>query len=189
MESHLKHVNVKLLTDNVFKLLDNDWMLITAGKKHSFNSMTASWGAFGILWNKPIAIGFIRPQRHTFEFMNQQENFTLSFFTEQFRDALNFMGSHSGKVTDKMKNSGLTPVFTDDDHVYFEEARLVMECKKLYVEDLKKENFSNQNLIKEIYPRQDFHRMFIGEITKCLCTDELTITKFRKLTGEEDNDF
>ena len=189
MESQLKTVNVKLLTDNVFKLLDNDWMLITAGNQESFNSMTASWGAFGILWNKPIAIGFIRPQRYTFEFMNKSESFTLSFFNNEHRPALNFLGSHSGRTVNKMTDSGLTPVFTERNNVYFEEARLVLDCKIMYTDDLKQENFISKTLVKDIYPKQDFHRMFIGEITNCLCSDKLTIEKFRKMTGADENSF
>lgn len=189
MEPILKPVNVKLLTDNVFKLLDNDWMLITAGQKDSFNSMTASWGALGILWNKPVAIGFIRPQRYTFEFMNKAETFTLSFFGSEHRAALNFLGSHSGREVNKMTESGLTPVLSERNNIYFSEARLVLECKTVYSDDLKSENFVNTNLVKDIYPKQDFHRMFIGEITNCLCSDKLTIEKFRKMTGADDNSF
>lgn len=189
MESLLRPVNVKFLTDNVFKLMDNDWMLITAGTKDSFNSMTASWGTLGILWNKPIAIGFIRPQRYTFEFMNASEGFTLSFFSNEFRPALNFMGSNSGRNVNKMKESNLTPVDSERGNIFFAEARLVMECKTIYTDDLKQENFKNTSFIKDIYPKKDFHRMFIGEISSCLCTDQLTIEKFRKLTGDIENSF
>ncbi len=30
-------------------------MLVTAGTKEKFNTMTASWGGIGWLWNKPVA--------------------------------------------------------------------------------------------------------------------------------------
>ena len=50
------------ITDNVFKLLDKDWMLVTAGNLEDFNTMTSSWGHLGILWSLPIAIAYIRPQ-------------------------------------------------------------------------------------------------------------------------------
>jgi flavin reductase (DIM6/NTAB) family NADH-FMN oxidoreductase RutF len=171
MEPILKQVNVKLLTGNFFKMLDNDWMLITAGTKDSFNTMTASWGSFGMLWNKPIAIGFIRPQRHTFEFVNTSDAFTLCFFTEKYRDALNYCGSHSGRSVDKISGSGLTTASTKNGNVYFPEAKLVFECKKMYSDDLKQENFIQRDLVEKIYPKKDFHRFFIGEITSCLSID------------------
>jgi flavin reductase (DIM6/NTAB) family NADH-FMN oxidoreductase RutF len=171
MDTRFKPINVKTLGDNVFKLLDNDWMLITAGNKESFNTMTASWGAFGILWNKPVAICFIRPQRFTFGFVNKHDYFTLSFLTENFREALDFIGSHSGKDVDKIAKTGLTPAVNEHGNIYFSEARLVMECKKLYFDDIKPGNFILANLPKNIYPTGDFHRFFIGEITNCLTTD------------------
>ncbi len=189
MESKLKPINVKALPDNVFKLLDNDWMLVTAGNKELFNTMTASWGAFGILWNKPIAIGFIRPSRYTFEFANKFDYFTLSFFTEKYRDALNYIGSTSGRKVDKISKTGLTPKNTEHGNIYFSEARLVMECKKLYVDDLKADNFVITNLIKDIYPSGDIHRFFIGEIIHCLGTDATLYEKDIKLEEREENDW
>jgi flavin reductase (DIM6/NTAB) family NADH-FMN oxidoreductase RutF len=171
MEPILKQVNVKSLTSNVFKLLDNDWMLITAGNISSFNTMTASWGSFGILWNKPVAIGFIRPQRHTLEFINRNDFFTLSFFTEKYRSALNYCGSHSGKSVDKIAKTGLSIAATQNGNVYFPEAKLVFECKKLYSDDLKEGNFIQVDMMEKIYPHKDFHKFFIGEITSCLSID------------------
>jgi len=68
------------ISDNVFKLIGDDWMLITAGKLDDFNTMTASWGGMGILWHKPVVYCFVRPQRHTFQFMEKYKDFTLTFF-------------------------------------------------------------------------------------------------------------
>jgi flavin reductase (DIM6/NTAB) family NADH-FMN oxidoreductase RutF len=171
MEKTLNRVNVKNLTDNIFKLLDNDWMLITAGDLKDYNTMTASWGTFGILWNKPIAFCFIRPQRYTIEFVTKAEMFTLSFFEEKYRDALNFCGSHSGRQTDKTLQTGLTSVVNENGSIYFSEARLVLECRKLYSDSLKSENFFKDTLIKDIYPKGDFHHFFIGEIINCYSSE------------------
>ena len=181
MAQKLTKVNVKHLTDNVFKLLDNDWMLVTAGTMESFNTMTASWGCFGILWNKPIAICFIRPQRYTLEFVDKADVFTLSFFSDNYREALNFYGSHSGRKVDKMAHAGLTPLVSEKGSVYFSEARLVLECKKLYADSLHPDSFIKKSLITEIYPNNDFHHFFIGEISNCYSSDILikeTKTKF-----------
>jgi flavin reductase (DIM6/NTAB) family NADH-FMN oxidoreductase RutF len=130
--------------------------------------MTASWGALGILWNKPVATCYIRPARYTFGFMNDSEFFTLSFFDEKYKKILNYLGSTSGRDINKIEQSKLTPVFTKNESIYFGEARLVFECRKIYSQDLIPENFVQPSLMKKIYPTGDFHRMFIGEIVNCL---------------------
>jgi flavin reductase (DIM6/NTAB) family NADH-FMN oxidoreductase RutF len=152
------------ITDNVFKLLDKDWMLVTAGTMGDYNMMTASWGHMGILWNLPIAIAYIRPHRYTFGFANRFDHYTLSFFTERYRAALQFCGTRSGRDHDKAAETGLTPVPTDLGNVYFEEARLVLECRKVYVDDLKKKNFLLPEIARKNYAKNDFHRFFMGEI-------------------------
>lgn len=105
-----KETKPELLSDNAFKLIGKDWMLITAGTPESFNTMTASWGGLGVLWERKVAFCFIRPTRYTREFVERSQNFTLSFFEETHRKALGFIGSHSGRDTDKIKETGLTPV-------------------------------------------------------------------------------
>ena len=156
------------ITDNVFKLLDKDWMLVTAGNMDDFNTMTASWGHLGILWHMPIAIAYIRPQRYTFEFANRFDDYTLSFFTEAYRPALKFCGAHSGRDTDKIAETGLTPIQTERGNVIFQEARLVLECRKIYQDDLKKKNFLVPEVATKNYPKEDFHRFYMGEVLKVL---------------------
>ena len=164
-----KRTKPELLADNPFKLIGTDWMLITAGTPGSFNTMTASWGGLGILWEKKVAYCFIRPTRYTYEFAERSRNFTLSFFEERFRKALSFCGSHSGRDTDKIKGAGLTPVMNDG-FVYFDEARLVLACRKLYYQDIGPERFLAPE-IENMYPQKDYHRMYIGEIEQCLIKD------------------
>ena len=159
-------VDLKQLPDNPFRLIGDQWTLVTAGSADSFNTMTASWGGVGVLWNKPVATIYIRPQRYTYEFLEKSDTFTLSFFAEQYRSALKLCGAKSGREIDKVKETGLTPV-TEEGSVYFDEARLVFVCKKLYFDDIKPENFYTPDL--EInYPNRDYHRMYIGEIQKAL---------------------
>jgi flavin reductase (DIM6/NTAB) family NADH-FMN oxidoreductase RutF len=156
------------ITDNVFTLLDKDWMLVTAGTLDDYNTMTASWGHLGIIWNLPVAIAYIRPQRHTFGFANRFDHYTLSFFPERHRTALQFCGTRSGRDHDKAKETGLTPVATDKGNVFFEEARLVLECRKVYEDDLKKKNFLLPEVAKKNYPKNDFHRFYMGEVVQVL---------------------
>jgi flavin reductase (DIM6/NTAB) family NADH-FMN oxidoreductase RutF len=156
------------LTDNVFKLLDKEWMLITAGTMEHYNTMTASWGHLGIMWNLPVATTWIRPQRYTLEFTEKYSHFTLSFFTEEYRKALQFCGSRSGRDHDKAAETGLTPVATDQGNVAFQEARLVMECRKIYSDDLKEERFTLPEVVRKHYAKGDFHRFYMGEIVNVL---------------------
>lgn len=171
MEKNFKEVDVKSLIGNVFKMLDDEWMLITAGTKESFNTMTASWGSFGILWNLPIAIAFVRPQRYTFGFMNSNDQFTLSFFNREFKNILNFCGQHSGKKVDKVKETGLIPFYTPCGSISFEQAKLIFECRKIYNEDLKSDKFVDKEILHVNYPNKDFHRLFIGEVIHCFAKD------------------
>ena len=107
--AHYTELNPYKINENVFKLLDVQWMLITAGNEDKYNTMTASWGGLGVLWNKSIATIYIRPQRYTFEFVENNSIFNLSFFDKKYKPALNFCGSKSGRDYDKAKETGLTP--------------------------------------------------------------------------------
>ena len=140
---------------------------VSAGELADFNTMTASWGAMGELWHKKVGFGFVRPTRHTFKFMEESDTFTLTFFDEKYRDALKFCGTKSGRDVDKMAATGLTPVPSKCGSVHFAEARLVIECRKLYVHDLDPAEFL-EAAIEEEYPEKDYHRMYIGEIVRCL---------------------
>lgn len=155
------------LTENTFELIGKDWMLITAGGEGDYNTMTASWGGTGVLWNEPVSFIFIRPQRYTFEFTEKNGIFTLSFFDETYRSALRFCGSKSGRDFDKAVETGLTPVH-EDGLTYFAEAKLVVVCEKLYAQDLAAESFIDKSIIDKHYPNNDFHRMYVGKIVKCL---------------------
>ena len=154
------------LTDNPFKLIGADWMLITAGRPDGFNTMTASWGGLGVLWERKVCFIFVRPTRHTYGFLERAGMFTLSFFDEQFRAALRFCGTRSGRDTDKVQGTGLTPA-GEGETVWFREARLVLACRKLYVQDLGPERFLDRR-IEDLYPQKDYHRMYVGEIMRCL---------------------
>lgn len=160
-------IDPRKLSDNPFKLIADDWMLITAGNLTSYNTMTASWGAFGELWNKKVCFCFIRPTRYTFQFMERETLFSLSFFEERYRGALDLCGAVSGRDIDKAREAGLSPVETNSKVVYFSQARLVLECRKIYSADLEPGRFLEPE-IEALYPKKDYHRMYIGEILNCL---------------------
>jgi flavin reductase (DIM6/NTAB) family NADH-FMN oxidoreductase RutF len=161
-----KEIKPEAMTDNPFQLIGADWMLITAGTKESFNTMTGAWGGLGILWGKNICFCVIRFTRYTYEFMEKNDFFTLSFLAEQHRNILTYCGSKSGRDVDKVAETGLTPIL-DDGPVYFAEARLVLSCRKIYFQDILPDHFHDPK-IEEFYPLKDYHRMYVGEIVRVL---------------------
>jgi flavin reductase (DIM6/NTAB) family NADH-FMN oxidoreductase RutF len=167
-QSNLRVIQPESLTDNVFKIIDKDWMLVTAGDLEDFNMMTASWGGMGILWGRPVCFVFVRPQRHTFGYMERATHFTLTFFDETYHDALNYCGTHSGRDVDKVAETGLSPVPGEAGAVYFSEGRLVVECRKLYAQDIQEANFIETSIVNQAYEARDFHRIYVGEITRML---------------------
>lgn len=154
------------LQDNMFRRIGREWMLITAGKPEKFNTMTASWGGVGVLWNTNVTFSFVRPSRYTYGFMEKEKYYTLSFFGADCRRALQFCGSKSGRDVDKVAETGLTPVF-DAPAPYFAEAELVLVCRKLYTQDLDTDRLLDPALMAN-YKDGDVHRMYVGEITKVL---------------------
>ena len=163
------HVDPAMLPDNFFSRIGEDWMLITAADSHGkVNTMTASWGSAGILWNKPVAICFIRPQRYTYGIVEDASTLSLSFFPAgEQREALRFCGTKSGRDFDKFAETGLTPVRSDGGTPYIEEANLVLICRKLYADDLRESAFTDADMLRH-YPTKDYHRFYICEITDVL---------------------
>ena len=162
----MKKIDIKELKGNAVSLFDDKWCLITAGNGDSYNTMTASWGAMGELWNKDVCICFIRPQRYTYEFVEKNELFTLSFFGEEHRKALAFCGRNSGRDCDKAKEAGLTPVEIDGS-VSFEESETVIVLRKVACQDIDPEGFIDETIDEKNYPERDYHRMYIGEVVGC----------------------
>ncbi|HWQ51465.1 MAG TPA: flavin reductase [Terriglobales bacterium] len=157
----------KELTQNFFRMIDDEWMLVTARKPDgTFNMYTASWGGVGVLWNKPVTFIFVRESRYTAEFLDAAESYTLSFFDEDMRGALNEIGAKSGRELDKMNYPGLTPV-EKDGAVTFKEAKLTLSCKKLYRHLLSESDILCPDVLKDAYPQGNFHIAFVGEITEC----------------------
>jgi len=158
-------IDPKQISDNFIKAIGSDWALVTAGDHVEQNTMTVSWGGVGVMWNYPVAIVVIRPQRYTFEFTERCNKLTLSFLPEQYRKALTYCGTHSGRDEDKISNAGLSVTFTEEDTPAIAEARLVLECRKLYTDTIKAENFIEQGIVERWYPESDFHKVYVLQIT------------------------
>lgn len=168
-QSQYDRIEASDLPDNVIKLIAEQWMLVTAGNKESYNTMTASWGGIGYVWERPSVFMFIRDIRYTYQFLQREESFTLSFFTEQYRGALKICGNRSGRDTDKVKEAGLTLIETPSGTLSFAEARMIIECKKMLVQELDPANLTEpykEKIMEETYNNEPArHQLFISEIT------------------------
>lgn len=170
----MKEIPVSELMLNPMTKIAKQWMLITAGREGNYNTMTASWGHMGSVWGHggglPTVCIYVRPQRYTKEFVDREEYFTLSFFSEEHKKALAYLGSHSGRDEDKVSTVGFTPIFGVN-YATFRQAELTLVCRKLFRMPLKEEYFLDKNVVEECYPKRDFHDMYIGEIVKVLVKD------------------
>lgn len=156
--------------ENVVDLLKNQWALITAGSEDSLNTMTVSWGAVGELWAMDMVTAYIRPQRHTVGYLDDNDYFTLTFFPKENHDILAFCGSKSGRDVDKVKETGLIPVF-DEAAPYFEQAKLVLVCRKVAKGDFTPDQMIDKSIIDKQYPANDYHHIYYGAIEKVLIKD------------------
>ena len=166
----LRKIHPQELKDNVFSLIGDEWMLITAGTAEHCNTMTASWGGLGVLWGAPTATIYVRPQRYTKEFIDREKYFTLSFFGSDYRKELGLCGSKSGRALDKIKECGFTVACGEGGAPYIEQARLVLVCRKQYAQDMDAAAMPAE--IKEKwYPNQDYHTMYMGQIVEAYTKD------------------
>ncbi|MDO5291889.1 MAG: flavin reductase [bacterium] len=164
--STFSQISPEALSDNTIKLIGKEWMLVTAKSDNKVNTMTASWGGLGVMWGKPVAFVVIRSSRYTKEFIDQEESFSLSFFGNAYKKHLGYLGTVSGRDEDKIAKSGLTVV--EDEVPYFEEARLVLKVKTLYAQEMKKDCFLNQEYCEKWYPNENYHTLYVAEITEAL---------------------
>ena len=169
--SDFKEINADELNKNSFEMIGKDWMLISAEKEGKVNTMTASWGGLGVIWNKNVVTAYIRPQRYTKEFIDNSDTFSISVLGNEYRKELSYLGTISGRNEDKISKVGLT-VVNDNNTPYFNESNIVIICRKLYVQDLKEDGFVDSSLINKNYIKGDFHTMYIGEIIKVLIKED-----------------
>ena len=169
-------IPVKDLKVQPFSLISDDWFLITAGTANKgYNTMTACWGQFGSLWGHgkglPTFIVYIRPHRYTKEFIEREDFYTISFFDKSYKKALSYLGTHSGRAEDKIKETNITPIHQNN-ITYFAEAKLVLVCRKVYAAPIVENGFFDEQIKMNHYPEKDYHAMYIGEVVKVLVSTE-----------------
>lgn len=165
--TELKHIRPEELRENPFKLIGKDWMLVTAEKDGKTNTMTASWGGVGVMWNKNVTFTAIRPQRYTKEFVDGADTFSLSFYDEQYREELSYLGKVSGRDEDKIAKAGLT-LLHEQGTPYFAEAKMTILCRKIFAQPYLPQSFIDTEVMEKNYPQKDYHTLYISEILDIL---------------------
>lgn len=159
-----RHITADKIPGNIIKLL-SEATLITSGSGENVNVMTASWGGLGVFWEKPVAFSFLGAQRYSITTMDKGDTYTVSFYTEAYKDALQYCGSTSGRNEDKIKGSGLTPIKTPSGATAFAEAWMIFECKKMIAQPLSQDAVTDKesNAARK-WNGKELHKLYIGEI-------------------------
>lgn len=168
----MKDINVNDYIEKPIHIWAKKWLALTSGDRDHFNAMTVGWGSIGTMWNKPFTQVVVRPVRYTYEFMEKYSTFTLCSFPEKYRDALNLIGTKSGRDGDKLKETGLTVCASKIvEAPSYKEADMIIECKKMYYQDMDPRTFLDEK-IHTYYPEKDFHRIYFGEIVNICIAEE-----------------
>lgn len=166
-----REITPEEIRDNMFVTINKEWMLLTAGDEKAHNTMTVSWGSTGELWGHYTATVHVRPQRYTLPFIENNDYFSLCVLPKNKHDAMVVCGRVSGRDGDKDQKAGITPVFAEK-APYYEEARMVLICRKLYRQEMDPACFLDPSILTSSYPQKDFHVTFVGAIEKVLVKDE-----------------
>lgn len=159
-----------------YGLFEMQWLLLTSGdfEEKRFNAMTISWGAMGVMWNRPFVQVVVRPVRYTHAFMEHYDTFTLCAFPKAYHQALSLLGTKSGRDGDKIAEAGLTAIPSNCVSAPgYAEAELIIACKKIYWQDFDPTHFLKPEIDRN-YPEKDYHRIYYGEILAVTGADKFT---------------
>ena len=163
MELH--PVDIKTLSPEVFRVFGTQNALLTAGDKTQLNTMTIGWCQLGRIWNVPACTVYVRPERYTYAFTEQHDYFTVSVLPTDRREVMQLCGTQSGREVDKVAACGLTVCYGAGDAPFFDEAELVLVCKKLYVQDLDPACVKDDRVFASYTPQKGgWHRCYVGEV-------------------------
>ena len=169
----LHPVDPRKVPTGLLSLLSGPGALLTAGTKENCNTMTIGWYQMGVLWNTLVCTVYVRPERYTCGFMEEQDYFTVSAFlhSPEASRILRLCGSKSGRDTDKIKECGLTLSTGAGGAPFFREAELVLVCRKLYAQDMDPAAVrpaGSEKILPFYGTRGSWHRAYTGEIVEAL---------------------
>ena len=149
---------------NPVRMIDGDWLEVSAGNKENMNLMTISWGTIGELWSKPVFIVYVSTSRYTYQFMEENDYFTVTHFPASMKSKLAYLGRVSGRDEDKVAGAGLTVEFTELGNPIYAEADLAIECRKLYSQQFDANLLPAEQRAWYEQTGIGIHHMYIGEI-------------------------
>lgn len=155
----MKKINLSELN---FSNLIKKGALLTAGTIDDCNAMTIGWASFGYIWRKEFVSCYVKPNRYTYKYMEDNDFFTISFFDDCYSDLLNYFGTVSGRDEDKIKKSGLS-IFSQDNGLFYKESKITILCRKMYYQDLDKKVIED-SIISKYYEKESPHRVYYGEV-------------------------
>ncbi|MHB9132967.1 MAG: flavin reductase family protein [Armatimonadota bacterium] len=160
-----RQIAIEELVLQPFTTLQPDGVLLVSGAGvNQANVMTISWGTFGVMWGRPIAMVMVRPTRYTWDFITSAPDFTINWLPDDMLDALRLCGSASGRTMDKFAAAGLTQ---DNGLVVhapiLAESILTLECRTIYRDDVKPDHFLDTSFTS-MYEANDYHGLFFGEV-------------------------
>ncbi len=162
----LHTVDAKTLAPEVFQVFGAQNALLTAGDRTACNTMTIGWCQLGRLWNLNACTVYVRPERHTFGFMETHDYFTVSVLPGNCKKTMAYCGTRSGRDTDKIKDCGLTLCYGAGDAPFFDEAELVLVCRKLFVQDMAPECVKDPRIFSSYGEKGGWHRIYTGEVVE-----------------------
>lgn len=164
-----KQINPAEISEDVFTLVNKDFTVLTGGTPELYNSMVASWGGWGTLFNKPVTWCFLRSNRYTLELIRKDKTYTMSYFDEEYKEDIMKFGTQSGRDSKKMEESSLTVVQTPAGNMTFKEAKLIIECKLFEVTSVSPDDFETEDARKFVVEAHaetnEYHKVVFGEIT------------------------
>lgn len=160
--------------ENPFTWFKGQGLLLAVGDKKSNNAMTIGWGSLGNVWS---SIGantvtvYVAEGRYTYQFMEKYEYFTVMAFDKEDAEILMYMGTNSGRDGDKAAHLGLHTLYTENGTPYYEEAKLVLECKTIYKAPFLIEGMCEE--AQKFYANFDagVHHMYIGNVVNAWIKD------------------
>ena len=154
--------------DNPFRIMQ-DGVLVTSRAGDTINAMPVGWGGFGCFWGRQVVFMAVRPERYTFQLLEQADTFSVSLMPgdKETAETVEFLGTVSGRDRDKIRESGLT-LAQEEGVPYFKEAKTVFICKKLAKPLIHEQDILPGHQIVETWYGGGFHHLFIGEILRVL---------------------
>ena len=172
-----KRIAPSEIPDNAIDLIDNYKGILAMGNKEEHNAMTIGWGTLGVLWSTPIYTVFVSSSRYSYTLMEKYDTFTVTFFNKSHMKDVMYLGHHSGRDGDKISQTNLHLSYTDTGNPIFDEAFLVIECRKIYAAPFDIAKLPQG--MKDFYEKRKIgvHTEYVGEILNVYVKDENRVEK------------